>query len=291
MTSPLRYLFPKNCIFCGRSLSVGEPIDVCGDCGARIPYFAGEYLFYDGRDVTVGRGSGGNRVGGGSGVRADTCNRIVCALKYTDFVRSAISGYKFHDRREYGPTLAALLCERIMRAEGTSGGGNTAGISVGKSAAKGDAKSTGKSAGDIRNAFDFVTCIPLSRKRLRERGYNQAAILAGYAARFFDLPYEGKLLAREEDTLRQSALRRGERYANVQSAFRVDEKRALKLLTRKPLAGAQTGSVLNGARIILIDDVATSMSTINACAAALKKQGAAEVLGAVLASPDVGIYT
>jgi predicted amidophosphoribosyltransferase len=51
------------------------------------------------------------------------------------------------------------------------------------------------------------------------------------------------------------------------------------------LSGAEERELIAGARILLIDDIATSMSTINSCAAALKSGGAAEVVGAVLASP------
>ena len=273
MPSPLRYLFPKNCIFCGCSLSVGEQIDICGACSPNIPYFAGKYLFECGGAYSV-----------------NYCDRIVCALKYTDFVRAAVSGYKFHDRREYGPALAALLCERIERAEGATGG-KTGGGAMG-GGASGMPRPTTLRDG-VRHSFDFVACVPLSRKRLHERGYNQASILAQYTARYFGLPYDAKLLSREGDTLRQSALRRAERYANVQSAFRVNMEKALKLRTQAqtqapaastaPVTGGRADAALSGARIILIDDIATSMSTIHACAAALKSQGAATVLGAVLA--------
>jgi len=247
-----RFLFPKKCIFCGCPLSIGEDIDICGVCAVRIPYFAGKYLF-----------DGGNSGNGDSG---KYCDRIVCALQYTDFVRKTISGYKFHDRIEFGQSLAALLCERILRVENFN-----------------------SPIDEIREAFDFVTCVPMSRGRLRERGYNQAAILAGHTARYLGLPFERKLLAREDDTLRQSALRRVERYANVRSAFRVDGEKARRAYSRITAADAQSGgaleAALGGARIILIDDIATSMTTINACATALKERGAAMVLGAVLAAP------
>jgi len=136
-------------------------------------------------------------------------------------------------------TLAALLCERLERAE------------------------------DVRS-FDFITCVPLSRGRLRERGYNQAAVLAGYTAQYFGVPFEGGVLARGENALRQSTLRRGERFANARAAYIINKE-----TPRERLAGA---------RIILVDDVATSMSTVNACASALKAHGASEVVGAVVAA-------
>jgi predicted amidophosphoribosyltransferase len=138
------------------------------------------------------------------------------------------------------------------------------------------------------NEFDIIACVPLSRERQRERGYNQAAVLAKYTARCFELPFDSKLLVRDENALRQSTLRREERRANVQSAFRVNDKIIEKVQKDVRAAGYAkdiTKLLFTGLRVILIDDVATSMSTLNACAAALKSAGAAEVLGAVLAAP------
>ena len=280
--SLLSYIFPKKCIFCANTLSAAVPICVCDICAAKLPYYKGEYLFESGGsggdgergDESSGGGSGDERGGdersGGGGIARNYCDRIVCALKYTGIVRKAVSGFKFQGRREYGLTLAALLCERLINVE---------------------------TFNKINESFDIVTCVPLSRGRLRERGYNQAAVLANYTARCFNLFYASGLLARNEQTLRQSSLKRGERRANVQSAFIVNIKKAHEAKTRleagnrryecvDPPAGDETNNPpLNGMRILLIDDIATSMSTINACAASLKSEGAAQVVGAVLAAP------
>jgi predicted amidophosphoribosyltransferase len=261
----INLIYPKKCVFCGLALTKDAPINICGGCAAMVPYFAGEYLFESGR----ARG-------------AETCDRIVCALKYTGFVRKTMSGFKFYDRPEYGKTLAALLCERIAREGGVGNG-----------------------------AYDLITCVPLSRARLRERGYNQAAVLARHTAGYLGLPFEGDLLVRDENALRQSTLKRGERGKNAQSAFRANEAKLYSFQEKRmnakinPRQARQTGAYTNargdssdnlsgnpsgnlplsGVRVILIDDIATSMSTINACAALLKSQGASEVLGAVLAAP------
>ena len=239
-------IFPKKCVFCGRALPVGAPVAICGGCAAVIPYYAGRYLYESGK-----------------GGAEKTCDRIICALKYSGFVKIAVSRYKFYDRREYGMTFAAILCERIARAEEGSecADGNTYGCN-------------GAQYGDNEArvlSYDYVTCVPISRERLRERGYNQAAVLAIYAAKYFGIPFNGGLIERDEHALRQSALRRVERNINARTAYR--------------LSDAEGRELIAGARILLIDDIATSMSTINACAAALKSGGAAEVVGAVLASP------
>jgi len=256
----LDFIFPKKCVFCGKALVVGAPIGVCDQCADEIPYYAGEYLYENGSARGDGdaraenaidnyAGDGANRKTGSAEyierIRSDrnakSCDRIVCALNYTGFVRKAISRYKFHGYREYGLTFAAILCEKLARV-------NITGTSV-----------------------DFVACVPLNSLRLRERGYNQAAILAGYTAKYLGVPHERNILARDERALRQSALRRVERLANAQSAFFINEKAA--------------HGCISGARVLLVDDIATSMSTINACAAVLKAHGASSVVGAVLAAP------
>jgi len=219
------------CVFCGRALPVGAPVGICDICAPQIPYYTGEYLFESGR-------AGG----------AEMCDRIICALNYTGFVRRAVSGFKFRGRRDFGMTLAAVLCERLRHCESQRSNPGPA------------------------PPYDLAACVPLSGARLRERGYNQAAVLAKYTARYLDIPFEAGLLIRDSSALRQSELRRAERLKNVRTAFRVDPATAL-------------AASVAGAHILLIDDVATSMATINACAAVLKANGVSAVTGAVLASP------
>jgi predicted amidophosphoribosyltransferase len=120
--------------------------------------------------------------------------------------------------------------------------------------------------------FDLVACVPLSRSRARERGYNQAAVVAAGVAKYFEVPFAGRLLLRDEQALRQSSLRLAERRANASAAFRITAADAF-------------ARALSGKRVLLVDDIATSLSTLNACAAALKGHGAACVIGAVVASP------
>ena len=288
--SPINYIFPKKCVFCNSVLYMGASICICGDCAGRLPYYTGDYLFVGaGAEAGAGMGIGmGTGIGSVTGSQAAAvasgaghCDRIICVLKYTGVVRSAISAYKFYGRRDYGRTFAALLCERIERVAGAV------------------ASSTGAGVG----RFDFVTCVPLSRRRLHERGYNQAAILAKYSAAHLGLAFTDALLIRNEHALRQGALNRQERRVNAETAFGVDLENSQggfmtgKFIPYKLIPGRRLipgrimpgrhrpgEIVLDGARVLLIDDIATSMSTINACAATLKAHGAADVTGAVLAA-------
>ncbi len=108
--------------------------------------------------------------------------------------------------------------------------------------------------------------VPLHRKRLRERGYNQSGLLARELGRLTGLPVVADCLSRQRPSLPQA--RTGtveERQSNVARAFACRDRR----LQNKP--------------VILIDDVATSGATLNACAQALKSAGAASVWGLTLA--------
>ena len=107
--------------------------------------------------------------------------------------------------------------------------------------------------------------VPLHARRLRTRGYNQSHLLARKVGKLLELPVRKDLLMRAKDSPPQVEVgSREQRRANVAGSFTA-------------AAGAE------GISILLIDDVATTGSTLFACAAALKEAGAARVWGLVLA--------
>jgi ComF family protein len=108
--------------------------------------------------------------------------------------------------------------------------------------------------------FSLIIPVPLHRKRLRERGFNQAVILAREIAKRFSLPLDVMTLRREHFTAPQVGLGREERSANVRKAFAV----------RKP-------EKIAGRRILLVDDVTTTGSTLTECASVLMKANAEAV--------------
>lgn len=110
-----------------------------------------------------------------------------------------------------------------------------------------------------------VVPVPLHRERLRERGFNQAALIARALARQSGARFAPELLARPRETAQQSRLGRAERRANVARAF----------VATRPLARR---------RLTLVDDVITTGSTLSACADALRRAGASEIQVIVLAA-------
>jgi len=112
-------------------------------------------------------------------------------------------------------------------------------------------------------AVDVIVPVPLHAARLRERGFNQSALLAQQLAAQLKLPMSTQLV-RVRSTTQQANLGRAERQANVRDAF-----------------------VWQGAppppRVLLIDDVLTTGATIGAAAEAIRAAGAIEVHGLALA--------
>ncbi len=118
-------------------------------------------------------------------------------------------------------------------------------------------------------AGDLVLPVPLHPIRLRERGYNQSALLAREVGRRLQLPVAEDGVQRIRHTRPQVDLGVEERRANVHQAF------------------AARSARVSGRRVILVDDVLTSGATLEACAAALRQAGARTVCGFTLARARV----
>ncbi|MGD8244644.1 MAG: ComF family protein [Anaerolineae bacterium] len=106
---------------------------------------------------------------------------------------------------------------------------------------------------------DVLVPVPLHRSRVRERGFNQAALLAQQLSKRVHLALDGHTLVRQRATASQVELNTEERKENVRDAFR-----------------CTTGALVDS-RVLLIDDVCTTGSTLEACAVALRDGGAKSV--------------
>ncbi len=114
--------------------------------------------------------------------------------------------------------------------------------------------------------YGIIIPVPLHNKRLRERGYNQSELLAKEIAGLTGVRIEKDLLTRHRHTPAQVMTKSiQERRANLTGAFTCKSEN------------------INGKKVLLIDDVATSGATLDACAKALKSAGAVSVWGLTLA--------
>ena len=116
-----------------------------------------------------------------------------------------------------------------------------------------------------RHHADSLVPVPLHRRRERERGYNQSELLAREASKDTCIPLATDVLVRTKDSPPQVSMKSPEeRRRNIEGAFEC------------------TGDVA-GKRLLLVDDVVTTGSTMSACARPLKAAGAASVWGLALA--------
>lgn len=148
--------------------------------------------------------------------------------RYEGAVRQAILALKYGGIRAAAPQLSAMLAD-YLEANPLPG--------------------------------DLVAPVPMHPSRRRERGYNQAELLARPVAERCDIPYHGDLLVRT---------RRVDPQAGMASAATRATNVADSVAVPRP------GDV-DGAQIILVDDVVTTGSTLEVCAAALKESGALSV--------------
>lgn len=153
--------------------------------------------------------------------------RAVCA--FDDVARKLVHGLKYRDRLE----LAAWMGRWMARA-----------------------------GGELLAEADVIVPVPLHRRRLWSRRFNQSAVLAGPLAAAAGKSMASHVLVRIRPTRQQVGLSAAERDENVRGAFRVaPDKRA----------------AIAGRRVLLVDDVYTTGATINAATRAIVRAGAAAV--------------
>lgn len=121
--------------------------------------------------------------------------------------------------------------------------------------------------------IDMIVPVPLGKQRLRERGYNQVGMIARPLAMALNVQYAANGLMRRKETRSQVGLSRGERRENVQDAFTA-------------WAGVR------GKNVVIMDDVATTGSTLSSGADALCKAGAKDVYALTVARalPHHGLH-
>jgi ComF family protein len=174
--------------------------------------------------------------------------RTRAAALFTHPLRPAIHSLKYENRPELADSLARYLVAAFCADMGFS---MSASISP-----------------SISPSIDVVMPVPLHEQRQRERGYNQAELLAHAFCRRLHLPIDSHGLVRVRATVSQVGLRAYERQQNVNDAFRVRAD-------------------VRGSTVLLIDDVFTTGATLTACATMLREAGAASVYALALATPPV----
>ena len=114
--------------------------------------------------------------------------------------------------------------------------------------------------------FDLIIPVPLHKNRMRNRGYNQSAMIARGIGDILKVPYHDSVVKRVTATKTQTRKSKLERWENVNYAFLVSDP-----------------TLVSGKRILIVDDVVTTGATVEACAKSLLNAGAMEISIACLA--------
>lgn len=108
--------------------------------------------------------------------------------------------------------------------------------------------------------YDIIIPVPISKKRKKQRGYNQTALLSKEISKEFNIEYNGKCLFKHKHTQPQSSLNKEDRIKNVKNVYSVRNQE--KIINRN---------------ILLIDDIYTTGNTVNECSRVLKQAGAKNI--------------
>lgn len=230
----LSSLYPQDftCNYCGKELTKPTRSGLCEECDSKLPYNNGNICECC-----------------GSPFDSETDYCLTCQnnkryfefarspLIYKDSARRLIYDYKFKNKRYLAKYFVNLMVDTYLKYPYTS---------------------------------DMVCFVPISKKRMVERGYNQSELLAKEFANRLKLELSSAL-EKIKETDDQVGLSGKERAKNLEGAF------------------VCNGNV-KGKNILLIDDVLTTGSTVSECSKVLLKSGAKSVRVLVVASVDQKLY-
>ncbi|RLQ89561.1 ComF family protein [Notoacmeibacter ruber] len=220
-----RMLFPPACLECGREVSA--PGTFCAGCWPQLRAIETPLCPVLGTPFSVEMGGG--IVSAEALAAPPVFERARAAVVHDGPARGLVSALKYRDRTDLARWMAAWMVR----------------------------------AGDELLAdCQLIVAVPLHRRRLLGRRFNQSAELARAIANQSGNPFHPELLVRRRATPRQVGLTRGQRRENVRGAFIVPDA-ALPLLS--------------GRKVLLIDDVYTTGATVTAASRAVLRGGAGSV--------------
>ena len=223
--------YPSVCLLCREGLSPFAAVQLCPGCRARIRLIRTPLCQCCG--VEFG-GSGGSHLCGACLAKPPYFSRARAILRYDEASAKLVHAFKYRGRTVGKGTFLALASESPPLID--------------------------------LSPPELIVPVPLHRTRLKERGFNQALVLAGFLFPNNRERIAPDLLVRTRWTHPQVSLSGQERRRNLGGAFAV----------RRP-------ERVHGLLVLLVDDVFTTGTTLNECAKTLKAQGAAEVQALTLA--------
>ncbi|MGP1570242.1 MAG: ComF family protein [Eubacteriales bacterium] len=229
LDSVLELIFPSDiyCICCGNLINAGKKYSLCEDCIRDLDWVNAHECEKCGVKLKTGE----KKICKTCVERTQNFDRAYTCLVYDDMAKKMITEYKFNGKSYMADALADIMVDKFL----TSG-----------------------------CAADLVIFVPMHPKKERQRGYNQAELLARKFAKKLDLPVSCGILLRKGYKKAMSKLRAEERADNIKGVYAISEDiKSLELLKRKS--------------VILVDDIYTTGTTANECARLLKEAGAESV--------------
>ena len=227
----LNALLPRTCAHCGLDLHYLDALPLCPDCGAALEPLPELHCGVCGLPLEAG-GSACYDCRGG---RPRALSLARSAFVFNPQLRSLVHAFKYGAREDLAGYLAGEMAAALGRFPELA-------------------------------PYNFCAAVPLHPARARQRGFNQAELLASALAARGNLFHLKAAAARVRNTPSQTSLSKQERRTNMEGAFRVEAAELVK-----------------GRRILLVDDVATTLATLEALAAELLRAGARSVAAYTLA--------
>ncbi|MCT4657158.1 MAG: ComF family protein [Cohaesibacter sp.] len=228
----LDFLLPPSCAACG--VRVQEANHLCGTCWSQMHWIAKPYCEISGIPFSYDLGE--EMVSSQGAADPSTYDKARAVALFDETAQALVHKLKYYDRTD----LAGAMGRWMIRA--------------------------GQDL--IDDPHSLVVPVPLHRRRLFVRRYNQAALLARIMARELEMEFCPDLLKRVRSTRQQVGLSEAARKANVRGAFRLN---------------LSSCGDLSGKTVILVDDVMTTGATLEACSRVLKRAGAKHIYVIVFA--------
>jgi ComF family protein len=222
----LGVLFPPLCHVCRRFIPTAGELHICPDCRELMPPIVAPLCIVCGVPFA---GAGTDHVCGSCSTSHPTFDAARAALAYEGASRDLIHAFKYRNKTHLRRPLALLTMECLSEF--------------------------------IQSRRpDLIMPVPLHRKKLSSRGFNQAVLLGEILSQRLKIPLDRRNLRRIRWTEPQVNLAAHVRRINVKGAFAIHES-----------------GLVTGRRVLLLDDVLTTGSTVEECGRVLKAAGAADV--------------
>lgn len=217
----LRIIFPPRCVVCEKLLFIDE--EICKECREKLPFVGNIYCMKCGKPLESER-----ELCTDCKRRKHYFTRGVALWSYSPALKKSLYRFKYNNKQYYAQYYGKELACRygwMIRGWG----------------------------------IEKIIPIPLHRKKEKQRGYNQAYLLAKELSRLTDIPVDDKIITRIRNTVPQKKLNDRERQKNIKDAFKINQN-VVKLKT-----------------ILLVDDIYTTGSTFDEVARILAEAGVSRI--------------